>query len=254
MGLYLFIVFILLQTVFGQANGSNVLKVYDLKIPLEELTQGQVYFLKGYCFRKLATDDLNKCWASLDASQQAAYFSITHALTKVEGYGDALNLVEDVQEIHGQEKRFSSSRQFNLEVNWRLEAYETLKRGGINPRPGAGHPGERGLGEGRLGHTGIHFLFSEKNLKAGHVHVDYRPSTWIRVLEREIFRKESSHGHFDPYNADVRAVGPQTDEHHNAYNNLQLHEDWYGPFDLGTESASLPQFLQGESLQVFLHP
>jgi len=209
--------------------------IYTLQIPLTAFSDQQKILLKDYCLSKFDKENLQDCWDLLAKSQKSTFFGVTHGLmhASLGKSGNGLNLVEEVIEINGEDPSLKSARQFNLEVTWRSDAWSTLLNSDFKRRPGSGHPGEVGWGEGRSGFRGAHLLFASKDFRKGHVHIDYRPSNWAQVLLRYSIHGDS-HGHFDPYNADVRAIGPQRDRSEGdiLFNNLDLHQKWYGDLDV----------------------
>jgi hypothetical protein len=80
-----------------------------------------------------------------------------------------------------------------IAVGRKARAKEAFEESGFSWRPGWGHSGENGVTKGG-GVTGLHLLFGDKNPGIGHVHIDYRG----------LFE-----GHYQNYNSDVRAVGPE---------------------------------------------
>jgi hypothetical protein len=188
--------------------------------------------LQRSCFQRYVARELNQpvteaaarsYWSSrLSASQVTTYAAITHALesTRVGAVSNGLRQVDAITEIRGEIPSAASAEQFNLGIVWRDGAYDRFRSAGFWWRIGSGHEGETGLSY-HSGSTGLHLLFSSTSYRDGHVHVDYRSAGasdlfgWVE-------------GHFEPYNADVRAVGPESELLGKLISNYDRHLRWFG--------------------------
>ena len=106
----------------------------------------------------------------------------------------------------------TSIGQVDIGVTWNAGAKQAFKDSGFAWRPGWGHSGENGLTLGRST-TGLHLLFGDKDVGLGHVHIDYRGL---------------GEGHYEQYNSDVRAVGPEKSGGR-PISNYERYKGWFGP-------------------------
>lgn len=164
----------------------------------------------------------------LEDSQALTFVAITHAMehTELSDQKPALSLIKSVEEISGSADGAKSFQQFNLKVIWEKDAEAQMRKVGFRWRMGHGHDGEHGISH-HSGIRGLHLLFNNKDGTLGHMHVDYR---WL--LE----------GHSKPYNADVRANGPQV----GALSGFPIcnrcrHEKWYGKIEGWPSPLPRPQ-------------
>ncbi len=145
-----------------------------------------------------------KAWNSLSAGQRTNFSAITYALqvTILSNGAPALSEVKSVTSIG----------QADIGVTWSAGAKQDFEDSGFSWRLGYGHKGENGLSLGGSA-VGLHLLFGNKDAGVGHVHIDYRGI---------------GEGHFKPYDADVRAVGP---EHLGGrpISNYERYKSWFGP-------------------------
>jgi hypothetical protein len=184
------------------------------------------------------------CWGTLSESQKVTFDAVTHALeskkvtpSQKNPDGNALGLVAAIRQIHGGEEHARSAEQFNLQVDWIPHSKKMFKKSGFKNRPGLGHIGEQGVGEGRPGFTGLHVLFDTDGDGGGHVHVDFRHANWFYAIQH-FFHLGRGKGHFEAYNSNVSAVGPERSKG-SPIDNLAIYEQWYGPLP-GVSQISIP--------------
>jgi len=145
-----------------------------------------------------------QAWGSLSATQQSNFGAITQALegTTLKNGSSGLSEVSKVTDVGPT----------GIAVAWKEGAKQAFKDSGFSWRPGWGHTGENGVTKGGS-ITGLHLLFGDKNPGIGHVHIDYRG----------LFE-----GHYQNYNSDVRAVGPER-RGGQPINNYERYKSWFGP-------------------------
>ena len=114
-----------------------------------------------------------------------------------------------------------SAEQFNIGVQWKPEAYRALENIGYANRVGLGHTNEHGLSY-HADSVGLHLLFGDQDPTRGHAHVDYRYGSISDMLG-------FGEGHFQPYNSDVRAIGPELDGAGRRIDNFERHSKWFAP-------------------------
>jgi RHS repeat-associated protein len=145
-----------------------------------------------------------KAWGGLSAGQQTNFAAITHALevTTLSNGASGLSEVKSVTSIG----------KVDIGVTWNAGAKQAFKDSGFAWRPGWGHSGENGVTLGRST-TGLHLLFGDKDVGVGHAHIDYRGL---------------GEGHYQQYNSDVRAVGPEKSGGR-PISNYERYKSWFGP-------------------------
>jgi hypothetical protein len=151
-------------------------------------------------------------------SEITTFISITHALehTNIWVFDNALELVDEITEVNGEIIGARPARQFNIAVKWKENTPKYFEASGFLYRVGWDHGGEWGLSLLSSSH-GVHVLFSRQNRRIGHVHVDYRMLT-----------KRGAQGHYQFYDADVRAVGPEVEITGKPIDNYSRHTLWFG--------------------------
>lgn len=162
--------------------------------------------------------------------QQTTFESVTHALEnstvtdkKTGKSVSALSLVTGVTQITGQQDGKGGREQFRLLVNLEAGAINKLKNSkefsktlfGTVVNDGHIYKDgklKKGVPSVRQGGDGAKLQISYENEQSSEadIDVDYR---------------NTGKGHFQPYNSDVRAIGPGTDK---SRNNLERHNDTYG--------------------------
>jgi hypothetical protein len=158
---------------------------------------------------------------TLNTGEPTTFAAVTHAMEHTQvGSGTLLDYVDSVTTIQGDIPSNPSAEQFNLAVVWKSGVVQSLEAVGYSYRIGSGHDGEWGLSYAS-GSTGLHLLFANDGSANGHAHVDYRQFTLGDILG-------GGEGHMKPYGADVRQIGPETDDSGTPINNLDHHQSWFG--------------------------
>jgi hypothetical protein len=159
---------------------------------------------------------------TLNTGEPTVFAAVTHALehTQLSNGETALDEVDQITVISGDIPQNPSYEQFNLKLTWKDGAYWDFWRAGFTYRIGHGHEGETGLSL-LSSSQGLHLLFAKDATTNGHAHVDYRAIGLGDILG-------AGEGHLTPYNADVRAIGPERDGLGTPINNHDRHVQWYG--------------------------
>jgi hypothetical protein len=210
-------------------------------VPYEALSDGQLRLLETLKESRQYTGDLESFWYVLgkDNTAQRTFFAVTDAMEhrKTKNGETALDQIEAIEDVEGQEKDKASAEQFNIKVRWKApppgmksirEQFETPDYSG---RLSADHPGEVGVQEKNSGYRGLHLLFQKDNEREGHVHIDFRKTSWFEAVMTKLhlkflIPKFLKKGHFDPGNADLGAVGPEK-EKGKPISNLEWFEKTY---------------------------
>lgn len=210
--------------------------VQSLFIPFDALSPRQHALLETLKTARHVEGSLSSFWDSLGRdsgrskkkkedgnSIQRTFFATTDALEhrKVKGGETALDQVEAIEDVAGDEKGAGSAEQFNIEVRWKapppgMKSIRELfdDESGYAGRFSTDHPGEQGIQEKSEGYRGLHLLFMKDDEQKGHVHIDFRATNWFEAMMTKLhlkflIPKFLRKGHFKPSNGDVGAVGPE---------------------------------------------
>jgi hypothetical protein len=197
----------------------------------EDLSEGQRAIIRSFLSRCDVDAGRPPLAASvfgqLSTSQRATFVGVTHALlntsltdrTTEEPLGDALELIEELIDIQGENDALPSDQQFQLIVRLTPDALEKLERSSHFEK-GENHVFHkefpisfrqfRKIGT-RGQEAGLHFCLTRDG-KLAQIHIDYR----FGLL------------HLEPANSDVRADG-----------NHQRHADRWPKFSLAVRPARI---------------